>query len=380
MAGSYTVNVTGVTVTEIPTVEGVSLSGTPTLSIAVSDTGSAVSGDLSSLGSDSNVTSIALSSGILSLTGSEYSNSNDLTALSKMTGSYTVDVSSATVAEVSSVESATYGGTPTLSIAVSDVGSAFTASALVSLGSDGDVMSIVDTSGAITLTEAQFTNANDDAGLAKMTGSYTVDVTGVTVGKVATVEAVTGLGGTPTLSIAVSDSGSVISGALSSLGSDSDVTSITVSSGNLSLTEAAFTADTAGLGKMAGSYTVNVTGVTVTEIPTVEGVSLSGTPTLSIAVSDTGSAVSGDLSSLGSDSNVTSIALSSGILSLTGSEYSNSNDLTALSKMTGSYTVDVSSATVAEVSSVESATYGGTPTLSIAVSDVGSAFTGLGRW
>ena len=371
LIGSYAVDVTGVSYLQVSTVEGISLPGTPTLSIAVSDTGGDLtSSALAALGGDPKVTSITVTTGAISLTEAQFA--ADTAGLAKMAGTYTVDVTGVTVADIPTVEGISLPGTPTLSIAVSDTGTAISG-ALATLGSDNDITSISVSSGNLSLAEAAFTA--DTAGLAKMTGSYTVDVTGVTVGKVATVEAVTGLGGTPTLSIAVSDGGSVISGALSSLGSDSDVTSITVSSGNLSLTEAAFTADTAGLGKMAGSYTVNVTGVTVTEIPTVEGVSLSGTPTLSIAVNDTGSAVSGDLSSLGSDSNVTSIALSSGILSLTGSEYSNSNDLTALSKMTGSYTVDVSSATVAEASSVESATYGGTPTLSIAVSDVGSAFT-----
>jgi hypothetical protein len=376
LIGTYTVDVTGVSVTEIPTVEAVSLPGTPTLSIAVRDIGTAISGDFSSLGSDSDVTSIAISSGVLALTESQYSNSGDVAALAKMTGSYTVDVTGVTYAEVSTVEGATYGGTPTLSIAVSDTGGDLTSAALVSLGSDNDISTIAVTSGVITLTEAQFTTAGDDSGLDKLTGSYTVDVTGVMVGKVATVEGIS-LPGTPTLSIAVSDAGAAVSGALSTLGSDPDVTSIAVSSGVISLTEANYTNSgyDAGLAKMIGTYTVDVTGVSVTEISTVEAVSLPGTPTLSIAVSDIGTAISGDLSSLGSDSDVTSIAISSGVLALTESQYSNSGDVAALAKMTGSYTVDVTGVSYAQVSTVEGATYGGTPTLSIAVSDTGGDLT-----
>jgi hypothetical protein len=189
--------------------------------------------------------------------------------------------------QVSTVEGISLPGTPTLSIAVSDTGGDLTSSALAALGGDPKVTSITVTTGAISLTEAQF--AADTAGLAKLTGTYTIDVTGVTVADIPTVEGIS-LPGTPTLSIAVSDTGTAISGALATLGSDNDITSISVSSGNLSLAEAAFTADTAGLAKMTGSYTVDVTGVTVGKVATVEAVTgLGGTPTLSIAVSDGGS-------------------------------------------------------------------------------------------
>jgi hypothetical protein len=274
------------------------------------------------------------------------------------------------------------GGTPTLVIGVTDTGANITDAALQSLGADGDVSTIQVSSGAISLTESQFTGTPEEAGLAKMAGSYTVDVSGVSVAQVSAVEAVSA-GGSPTLSIAVADASSNITdAALKSLGADAKVTSISVINGEDSntlapLTEAQFTgaAEDAGLAKMTGSpYTVDVTGVSVAQIAAVEAVSLAGTPTLSIAVSDTGADItSAALVSMGSDNDVTSIAVASGAITLTEAQFVASADVTGLEKITSAFTVDVTGATTAQVANVTTdfgnLTNSASGTLSIAVSD-----------
>ncbi len=395
VTGSYTVDVSGVQVSQIGAVEGITLTVPPTLSIAVSDTGSAVSGDFAGLGNDAKVTSITVLSGVIALTESAYSNSGDIAALGKMTGSYTVDVTGVSVAQVATVENATYGGAPTLLIAVSDLGSNVTDAALQSLGADNDISTIA-VSSPITLTESQFTGSAEHAGLAKMTGSYTVDVTGVTVAQVSPVEGVTGLGGSPTLSIAVRDTGAnITAAALGTLGVDSRVTSITDTSGPISLTEGQFTNSgpgsnppgnhidlnvsniAEGLAKMTGSYTIDVSGVTVGEVSAVEGVGgLGGSPTLSIAVSDSGAHITdAALQTLGADGDVASIAVSVGPIELTEAQFTGTPEAAGLAKMTGAYQVEVSGVTVAEVSAVEGVTLGGAPSLGIGISDIGSNLT-----
>jgi hypothetical protein len=381
MTGAYTVDVTGVTVAQVGAVEGVTgLGGSPTLSIAVSDTGAHITdAALQTLGADSNVTSIAVFVGPIELTEAQFTGTPEAAGLAKMTGAYQVEVSGVTVAEVPTVEGVTLGGTPSLGIGISDIGSNLTSAALVSLGSDSKVVLIQDTSGAISLTESQFTNASDDAGLAKMTGAYTVDISGVSVAQLSTVEGQTGLGGSPTLSIGVVDTGAHITDAeLQSLGADGDVATIAVSSGTISLTEAQITGtpEEAGLAKMTGTFGIAVSGVSVAQVATVESVSISGTPILSIAVSDTGADLTdAALASLGPDGRVTSITDTSGAISLTETQFTGSNEQEALAKMTGSYTVDVSGVTVAEIATVEGLTLGGTPTLSIAVRDTGGDIT-----
>ena len=379
VTGNFTVDVSGVQISQVSTVEGLTLASTPTLSIAVSDIGSNFTDSaLQSLGTDNDVTSIAVSSGAIVLNGVQFTGPHEGMAFAKMTGTYTVDVTGISVAQIPTIEGVSLAGTPTLSIGVYDIGGNLTGAVLSTLGSDTKVTSISDAGGVLSLTEAQFTSSSVDAGLAKMTGSYTVDVSGVTAAQVSVVEGQTGLGGTPSLSLAVSDVGANFNSVnLTNFGSDSDIASITVTSGAISLTESQFanTNVDAGLDKVTGNFTVDVSGVLVSQIGTVEGVSLSSTPTLSIAVFDTGSHVTSDFYNLGGDANITSIAVTSGALSLDVSVYAVGNDLAALAKMTGSYTIDLTGVSVAQIELAEGATYGGTPTLSIAVSDSGLNLT-----
>jgi len=382
MTSIYTVDVTGVLVGQVSTVEGYvgAMGGTPTLSIAVSDVASNITDSaLQTLGADNDVTSIAVTSGAIALTTAQYLGTPEGVGLDKMTGHYTVDVSGATFAQVATIEGTSVGGNPTLSITVTDSGSNITSAALVSLGADNSVATITDSSGPIVLTEAQFTNANDIAGLAKMSGSYTVDVTGVHVAQVSTVEGETGPGGTPTLVIGVVDTGANITdAALQSLGADGDVSTIQVSNGAIALTESQFTGtpEGAGLAKMTGTFDIAVSGVSVAQVSTVEGVSISGSPNLSIAVSDVGSNLTDSaLQSLGIDGKVTSIADSSGVIALTEAQFTGTDEDLALAKMTGAYTVDVSGVSVAEIGAVEAVNLTGSPTLSIAVSDTGGGIT-----
>jgi hypothetical protein len=311
------------------------------------------------------------------------------------------------------VESATYGGTPTLSIAVSDVGSAFTGSALVSLGSDGDVMSIAVTSGQISLTETQFTTTADQAGILKIGGSFAVNVTGVTAGQAATVTAdFQNLSNSDdgTLSISVSDTAAHVATNAPALNTNLDVTTVSVTDTAahvvtyldtldgvealstitlsdatpvLTMSEANFAGGLLALGAIQNaSFAIDVTGALASQAATVasdfQGITFVGTPTLSIAVADNASDVAGDEAALNANSYITSVAVTdtaanvvayldtlndvtapttiriegaTPTLSLTAAQFEGGT--TALGDVSNStFTIDVTSATAAQAATI----------------------------
>ena len=134
------------------------------------------------------------------------------------------------VAQVSAVESDFAGlgnaANGTLSVAVSDIGSNLSSAALATLGADARVASIGVSSGALSLTESQFVSGVTLAGMAKITGGWSVDVTSASVAQVDSIEsAFSGLGnaGNGALSIAIRDgAGNLTSAALATLGADPD--------------------------------------------------------------------------------------------------------------------------------------------------------------
>ncbi|MGD0142426.1 MAG: hypothetical protein ABSC92_04645, partial [Rhizomicrobium sp.] len=399
---SFTVDVSGVSLTQLPTVTsdftGLLNAGNGTLQVGISDTASAISGALDSLNTNGYVTSINIASGgALTLTESQFV--GGLTALGEITnGSFTIDVSGVSLLQLPTVTSdftglsnASYG---TLSVGISDTASAISA-ALDSLNTNGYVTSInIASGGALTLTEAQFVGGL--TALGEITNSsFTIDVSGVSLAQLSTVTndftSLPNAGHTAlrtmrpdlsanhaTLQVGISDTASAISGALDSLSSNSYVTSITITGGGpLIVTEAQFVGGLAALAEITNGDTLVVSSVTLAQLPTVTS-DFTGLPnanhfTLQVGINDSASAISGALDSLSTNSYVNAIAITSGsTLTLTEAQFV--GGLTALREITnGAFTIDVSGVTLAQLSTVTSDFTGlsnaNHATLSVAISD-----------
>jgi len=187
---------------------------------------------------------------------------------------------------------------------------------------------------ALAITAAQLTA--DATALNKISGSYTLTVSGVTGATVATTTA-----NTHVSSMTVTDTGANIVTNLAALQTNvAKITSITQSNIGtaLAITAAQFTADATALNKISGSYTLTVSGVTGSTVATTTA----NTHVSSMTVIDTGANIVTNLDTLQTNiAKITSITVSNigTALAITAAQYSADNAV--LSKISGAINLTV---------------------------------------
>jgi len=306
ISGSYNLTVTGALVSAAAGLQA----NTHVTSFSISDSSADVASNIATLNADTKLSSIALTnSNPLSLTYAQLT--GDTTALSKLPSTYTVSVSSVTVANAGTVQSNTHVTSFTISDSSADV-----SAALSNLAFDTKLTSITltdTTKPTLTLTGTQFTA--DASVLAKITSSYNLTVTG------ALASAAAGLQSNSHVTLfTISDSSADVANNIAALNTDTKLSTITLTDGNpLPLTYAQLTGDTTALGKLPSTYTVSVSGVTAANAATVQ----TNTHVTSFTVSDTVKDVTAKLALLDGDYKLSAMTItgttSGDTLNLSGS-------------------------------------------------------------
>ena len=167
-------------------------------------------------------------------------------------------------------------------------------------------ISTITVNGGVTFSLGSLTNTSFNvnyAVISKISGPYTLSVTGAISANAAGSSAATNL-----TTLAVSDTGSNIAANLSAIGSlGSKVTAVTLTdiNPNLAITSAAFTSAYAALGLISSSYTLSITG----GVSVAAAVSSAASHASSIAIADSAVNLNANLAAIRALSNVSSIAI-----------------------------------------------------------------------
>ncbi len=229
-------------------------------SFAITDTSANIALNLDALQTNNIKISSITQSGTataLAITASQLT--ADATALNKISGSYTLTVSGVTSATVAT----TAANTHVSSMTVTDTGANIVANIATLQSNAGKITSITQSNLGtdLALTATQLT-ANSTA-LSKISGNYTLSVSGVTGATVASTAA-----NTHVSSMTVTDTGANIASNLDTLQNNiAKITSITQSNigSALAITALQSLADNALLSKISGNISLNVTGTSAAD-------------------------------------------------------------------------------------------------------------------
>ncbi len=325
-------------------------------SFAVSDTAVNVFSSLDALNGYTKLTAIALTNNVpLSIAFAQYS--NDSSALGKITGAWSVGVSGVSAAAAANVQANAH----VTSFNVYDTAASVAAN-LDALNGDSKLTSIlISGGGQLSLTAHQI--VTDTAALGKIGALYQIAASGVLVANLTAVQS-----NPHVVSIHVADTSANILAALGTLNSDSIVTSISLSDGNiLGVTFAQYGANGAVFNKLASPDLVSVTGVTAAAARNVQA----DGHVASFGVADTAANIVTNLDALNGDWKLSSIAITgTSALSLSYAQFN--NDQGALGRLTGTFTLAVSNVTAAGAPSVAANTHVTHFTVSDALGLIGS--------
>jgi hypothetical protein len=304
--------------------------------IAVSDSAANISSGFDTLQANGKVTSIGVSdSNAINLTYTQYL--TDTTALSSISGSYTLKISSVPASNVSSVLS----NSKVTSVNVGDT------AANISNNIDNLQTNISKISG-VTLTGSNLINISatqyaNDSGLLGLIASYSLGVTGVNAVNASAVNS-----DSHVVSMSVTDSAANVASAVDALQANAKLSSITISDSNLvNVTSAQFTNDSSVLAKITNPSVVKVTGVAASAAAGVAN----NSSVSSISISDLASNVSANLDALQSNSKISSVTVTdTNPLVITAAQYA--NDSAAIGKISGGYTLKISGVTTSSVASL----------------------------
>ena len=355
IAGDYYLAVTAATVGQAAALQ------TAALAFTISDTAANVQNALTALVADTRLTAITLTDAgkpTITITGAAYV--ADTAVLAKITTAYNLAVTGASVGQAAALQTAAWAFT------ISDTASTVQA-ALAALVADTKLTAITLTdAGRPTITLTATAYAADTVALAKITSAYSLVVTGATVGQAAALQIAAS-------SFTISDTAANVQGALSALLADTKLTTITLTDAGtptITLTAAAYAANTAALAKIGSPYNLAVTAATVGQAAALQIAASSFT------ISDTAANVQGALTALLSDTKRTAIILTDAgtpTISLTGSAYA--ADTAVLAKITSSYNLAVTAATIAQAAALQTAA--SSFTISDTAANVQGALTAL---
>ncbi len=287
----------------------------------------------------------------IEITSAQWSNANSL--LGKIEGGYTVRVADVTAAKAVSV----LADSRVAAVHIKDSGARLAANLnlLQSLGTQVADIEQSDAA-AMTITAAQL-NTNSVA-LAKFLVAPTYNITQ------ARADVATSLANrTDVLSVAVSDSSANIASQLDALQANTELTTITQLGAvtPMAITASQLTANAGALAKMTGSYTLSVSAVGAANAATVGD----NNRVVSIAVSDSSSAVATQFSSLNSNAKLSQINFTGAGLGMTLSQTQFLAGASTLAKINGAYELSITAATTANLDDLDSNNH----VVSVAVSD-----------
>ena len=318
---TYSLKVTGVLIANVNAV----LANTHVAALTVRGVSTA-NLDTPTLGLLTKVTSIALASGITSLTDAEYANANGKLAAYGLTITGVSAANAATVAADSHVAHLTLAGT------------------VLTATQYTDAVSTKNTRSGLTITGVSVANASAASALVKdnhvtaiaVTGTTTANLDKSSLGLQAKVTSITLASGVTSLSYAeysnangkLASTGLTVTGVsvanAATVAADSHVTHLTLT--GTALTAAQFTSAVSAKNTTNG---LSINGVDVINVGTVA----KDSHVSSISVIGVGSA-NLNTTTLGALAKVTSITLASGVTSLTSAEYANANSKLASSGLT----------------------------------------------
>ena len=342
ISGSFSLAVSGVTAEHAVAVAAQSIGAAGEVtSVAISDSAANVAANLDSLaGLRSELSSVTLSDSATPLdisVGQWTAGTASGGVLGKITNGYSVAVSGAGAAAATAIASDSH----VLTVAVTDSGSAIAGSLddLQGLGKKLLAINPDMEDAAMTVTVGQL-NA-DAAALGKISGSYHLDVTGVSAANASSVAARSNVA-----TLQVSDTSAnidrnwdVLAALQSQLGSITQTGTVSP----LDITAVQLAADAAVIGKIRGNYSLAVSGVKAEDAYAVG----TRTDVASVAVRDTAQNISRYVDRIEDpDSQVGSVAVSdAGLLSMTAAQYAGG----LVDKITTGYTLALTDMSVNDV-------------------------------
>jgi hypothetical protein len=416
--GTYHFSVTAVTAAGAATVA----SNTHATSISVSDTSAHVATSIDSLqtvAAAGQLTAIAVTDGTNTITITAAQAAGDYAALAKLTGTYKVGVTDTAAnisASIDALQTLYLLETTKLTITASDSGTNHVGISVAQAISDagaigrlaaGTVLTVTDTAanvsanfqtlvslgtklGTIMLTDGgtpvlALTDAlysPNSATLAKISGAYNLALSGVSYANYSARNGVSNV-----VSISIGDTAANLSTNLNAIQSlavagSSKLTGISVtnSATPVTFTYTQLSSDSTALGLFTGTYSFNVTAVSIANATTVLGVS----HVAAVNISDTAANVQSNinaLQTLAAASQLTGIVLTSGT-TMTLSAATAANDAAALQKITSAYTLTVSdtaaniAASLDGLQTLETA-IGATKFSSVTITDVATNKVGI---
>ena len=338
---AYALAVTGMTVGQVLDIG----SGDQVVSTTVLDTSANIASNLDAL-------SLKVTSGLvgaitqqgtastLAITAAQLA--ADANVLANLTGNYSLTVSGVAVADATSLLAAN-SHVASVSVAGTNAVIKDNLSVLKDLGKKLIGISIASGGSVFTLGQADY--ASYRTTLDKIGGNYTVNLTGVSVGQVATLAADTHVG-----TMAIADTAAGISGRFDTLRNYvAKIESINGGTSATSATALTLTASQYALGS-ALLAKINYTGATVKGVTAAVAQSLktSDAKVTSVTVTDTSAKIAENLDALQANGKVTSITQSATVLPLAVTRAQLTADAATLAKITGNYSLTVSGVSAAE--------------------------------
>ncbi len=344
VSGSYNIAISGVLVANVTSL----LAARHVVSVAIADTASNVASLLDMLQANAaKITGIALTdSGTPTLAITAGQLLTDASALSKISGNYTVSVSGVNMANLASVVANPH----VLPVAVSDSAAHVAALLDVLQANATSISGISLTDGGTPTLFVSATQLLADGGaLNLITGAYNVSVSGVNAANLLGV-----LANPDVLPVVVSDSAANIAAQLDMLQANAaSISSITLTDGGvptLSVSATQLGNDAGVLGLIAGSYNLSVTGVTASNLLTV----LANSHVLPVTVSDSAANVAAKLDVLQANAaNISGISLTDGgtpTLAISATQME--ADAGVFNLIAGSYNLTVSGVNTGNLASV----------------------------
>lgn len=345
LGATYSLNVTGVNLDQLATISA----DTHVATLSVTDTSANIANkwsNLIALGNQLQSVSQVDVTAAMSITATQLAAADTASLWAKFNNGYRLNVSGVAAADTATI----FGRSDVSKFSVTDSGANLQA-ALAALGTaDSKLLRV--TQSDVANISLSATAWNPSASIwGKFSTPLSVSLTGVLADDVLTLAAQTQVS-----TMAVSDIRSNIQNNWDDLQSvQSKLSGIAVTnSGAMTITAAQVASDANAIAKLSGTYTLAVTDAFVVDAASLQ----SNVKVSSIAIEDTANNIANAFASLDGMSKITSMAANDNVsveLTMTANELSQTY-AGSLAKLSTSYTVDVTDATVANASSLQNMT------------------------
>lgn len=327
--------------------------------IAVSDTSANIAANLADLRTNAKLAAITQTGTPAALTMTADDLGDNADVLAKITGSYSLSVTGVTAATAKTLAA----NARVTALSVTDTAAQITANIedLNGLGKRLRAVTQTDAGAALTLSQSQFARLGTT--LAKVTGGYQVDVTGVSAANAAVVAA-----SAQVRSVSVSDTGAAIAARFDALrGLGDQLGSITQSDdAALAITAEQWRAGQALLGKVDGDYTLAVRGARAAEAQTL----LETATVASLTVVDSSANIAANLDDLRANTKLGSITQSGATTPLGMTATQLAANTAVLGKVAGTYSLAVTEVAAGDAKALVA---GNNKVATVAVKDAAAA-------